>query len=878
MKDTVVVRDIRENSGGCDNTFAFRAGVACCRWVSFLLVVFGLTLFQPAPAITQPLDLSGLKFCIDAGHGGHNAANDRHVIPDAGTDFWESESNFQKAMRLDTLLQARGAWVILTRYTNDYPSDNEPSLTARWQLANANNVHWFHSIHSNATGWASNTTVNYTLMLVKENIATRQPAWPQAVTMSNIIGPAIYAKLRNSPRSTWTYLDYTFYGGTNGGFNLGVLNGLTMPGELSEGSFHDFFPETRRLMNNLYLKMESYALRNSFMQYFGVPADTLGIIAGIQSDIATGKLVNLSRVRLLPDNRVVLGDAYNNGFFMFDNLLPGAYTLRFETPGYSTDSMQVTVGTGATVFADRGLVSFASPSVLVTVPSDNDTAFSAASSIEVAFSKPMDTASVRSAFSITPPVPGRLLWNSSNTRVTFDPDQILAFYVDYVVRIDTTARSASGQSLDANGDGVPGDPLLLSFRTKYIDVFPPSLSYVIPASGTRLTAPSSVINMTFDEPLNQSTVTVANIVVVQLGGVAQLRTLEYAQENGQGGVTTYLTNGVLPGHAYRVGIKGLADLIGNALPTSTFQLWDFSVGSGAYTATILDSITATFPGFALSSLTADRTGADSVSVTGSSVRKLGLDAANTGSAAIRIQWDTTAALWLVRVPTDTSRPASRTQFGKENTLLRAYVYGDGSRSQMRLVVADSADVVPPGFSGHREVTRWIPVDWVGWRAVTWDLAVDTLGSGTGNGFLDSKLRFEGLEFSYVPGVSRPVTAVFVDQLELIDRTVTAVNDELSVVPAHFALHQNSPNPFNPSTRIRYDLGSPGMVSLILYDLLGREVVRLVEQHQDPGRHVIEWSPTRNGQASSGVYIARLSVTGENGARLFGGSIKLLLVK
>ena len=76
-------------------------------------------------------DLTGVKFCIDPGHGGNNAANDRHVIPDPGTDFWESESNFQKALRLDTLLKARGAWVILTRYTNDYPADDEPSLSAR---------------------------------------------------------------------------------------------------------------------------------------------------------------------------------------------------------------------------------------------------------------------------------------------------------------------------------------------------------------------------------------------------------------------------------------------------------------------------------------------------------------------------------------------------------------------------------------------------------------------------------------------------------------------------------------------------------------------------------------------------------------------------
>ncbi len=106
----------------------------------------------------QRADLSGLKFCIDPGHGGHSDATDRHVIPDPGINFYESESNFQKALLLESFLEARGAWVILTRYTNDYPTDAEPSLTARWTLANTNNVNWFHSIHSNATGGTNGGT------------------------------------------------------------------------------------------------------------------------------------------------------------------------------------------------------------------------------------------------------------------------------------------------------------------------------------------------------------------------------------------------------------------------------------------------------------------------------------------------------------------------------------------------------------------------------------------------------------------------------------------------------------------------------------------------------------------------------------------------
>ncbi|MBP1658122.1 MAG: hypothetical protein H6Q31_2723 [Bacteroidetes bacterium] len=840
------------------------------------LLAIGIML--PVKSGAQPADLSGLKFCIDPGHGGHNAANDRHLIPDVGTDFWESESNFQKAKRLDTLLTERGAWVILTRYTNDYPADNEPSLTARWELANANNVNWFHSIHSNATGSASNTTVNFTLMLVKEDITTRQAAWPEAVTMSNIMGPNFQAKLRNQPRSTWTYLDYTFYGGPNGGYNLGVLRGTAMPAELSEGSFHDYFPETRRLMNHLYCKMEAYALRNSFMQYYGVPADTLGIIAGIQTDIATGRLLNLSRVRLMPGDRLVTGDVYNNGFYMFDKVLPGSYMLRFETPGFTADSVEVTVETGATVFVDKNLISFGAPTILATSPVHNDTAYSAANNIDIAFSKPMDTASVRAAFSITPPVSGKLVWNATNSRVTFDPDGIFGFYVNYVVTIDTSAHSTFGETLDGNGDGVSGDPMILAFKTKYIDVFPPVASFFTPGSGARLTAPCSILNITFDELIKPATVVTTNFVVQRLGSTVQVRTVEYAEENGQGGVTMTLPNGVLPGYAYRAGFKGVSDLLGNSLPTSGFQTWDFSVSSGSYVTTVVDSLSEQAPGFRQPSLPAEMTGAESVAVSGSAVKKLSLDATNAGSAAVHVEWDTTATQWLVRIPTDTSRPSGQTTFRKEGTLLRAYVYGDASRAHIRLVVADSADTVPPGSAAHREATRWIPLEWVGWRAITWDLEADTLGSGTGNGSLEGQLRFDGIELAYVKSTSKPATTVYVDHLERIDRTVTAVKSEDPGIPAHFTLHQNSPNPFNPSTHLAYDLGSDGFVSLVIYDLLGRQVGQLVDEHQGAGRHSIEWDPSRSSSVSSGVYVARLSVTGENGSLLFGGSIKLLFLK
>ena len=82
-----------------------------------------------------------------------------------------------------------------------------------------------------------------------------------------------------------------------------------------------------------------------------------------------------------------------------------------------------------------------------------------------------------------------------------------------------------------------------------------------------------------------------------------------------------------------------------------------------------------------------------------------------------------------------------------------------------------------------------------------------------------------------------------------------VHDE-SIIPNEFALHQNFPNPFNPSTRISYALPVPADVSIIIYDVLGREVVTLVSESQTAGYKSVQWSGTdmRGHQVSAGMYM------------------------
>ena len=86
---------------------------------------------------------------------------------------------------------------------------------------------------------------------------------------------------------------------------------------------------------------------------------------------------------------------------------------------------------------------------------------------------------------------------------------------------------------------------------------------------------------------------------------------------------------------------------------------------------------------------------------------------------------------------------------------------------------------------------------------------------------------------------------------------TDVKEEnLELLPTSIELYQNYPNPFNPSTTIRYDIKEKGYVTLIIYDLLGRELATLVNGNKEEGRYTANFNAS---SLPSGVYIYTLRV-------------------
>ncbi len=105
-------------------------------------------------------------------------------------------------------------------------------------------------------------------------------------------------------------------------------------------------------------------------------------------------------------------------------------------------------------------------------------------------------------------------------------------------------------------------------------------------------------------------------------------------------------------------------------------------------------------------------------------------------------------------------------------------------------------------------------------------------------------------------------------------TVGIQDGDPSNIPTSHTLSQNYPNPFNSGTEIRFALPTSGYVTLTVFDVLGREVTRLVDQDLGPGVESVSWDGTDAGGRSvpSGVYFYRLT-TGS-----FSENKKMVLLK
>ena len=123
---------------------------------------------------------------------------------------------------------------------------------------------------------------------------------------------------------------------------------------------------------------------------------------------------------------------------------------------------------------------------------------------------------------------------------------------------------------------------------------------------------------------------------------------------------------------------------------------------------------------------------------------------------------------------------------------------------------------------------------------------------------------DGIDTTKITGEDRKL---FIDRYEYL-----STKDE--GIPTEFALHENYPNPFNPTTTLRFDLPELSDMTLTIYNMLGQKVKTFNMQSTPAGYHSVTWDATNDlgEQVGAGVYLYQLQ------AKDFVKARKMVLLK
>ncbi len=199
--------------------------------------------------------------------------------------------------------------------------------------------------------------------------------------------------------------------------------------------------------------------------------------------------------------------------------------------------------------------------------------------------------------------------------------------------------------------------------------------------------------------------------------------------------------------------------------------------------------------------------------------------------------------------------------------------GDGSDQSMGMIIPSDGGFLLTGWLALSDtvVHLWlVRTDADG--DTLWTTTVGDTGMKAGIGLVEiAEGEYAVVGLTSPTGDDPPFNAWLV---RFGDPTAQSTTPAVARVPEAFALHANYPNPFNPSTTIGFDLPAAAVVTLTVYDILGREVRRLMNRQIGPGYHQAIWNGRTNDgrEVPTGIYIARL-VTPENTR-----SIKMVLLK
>ncbi len=555
------------------------------------------------PSATKA-DFSNVKIYINPGHGGFDS-DDRGMSNSLnetkkGYIFWESQSNLDKGLHLEKLLKGLKFQTMMSRTQNRTVDDR--NLNAIAEEASKWGADFMLSIHSNA-----GSPSNYVLQLFAGRTPgdlRNYPSQPDAETnkKSFDITTLMGNLMMGNEIATWSRTapviagDKTFAKDVMGWSNgYGVLRKLTVPGTISEGAMHDYFPETYRLTNMDYKHQEAWYFMKTFCHYYGNYQQTKGVIGGQVRDAYRKQTfpviqrirnsrdeqlpLNNTTVELLQNGTVIktyVTDTLYNGVFFFWDLEPGEYTVRVPEGKYDLhaakideqeshfykNELTVTVEADEITHVDMMMDAQRStpPSVISYEPqvADITDSVNVSTDIVLNFNWDMKVDETAAAFSISPQVDGTITWENSYRTLRFTPKTKFEKDTEYTVTLGTTACHP-----DANWTNNLQQEFTLKFRTKNRDNVALLESY--PSVGMQDVPLNPMFITIFDEQVDDF---MSSYKVVNAAGEEQSirkRSFDYNSDllAPNGSVQFELTDALLPNSDYRLIIgPGLTDIQG----------------------------------------------------------------------------------------------------------------------------------------------------------------------------------------------------------------------------------------------------------------------------------------------------------------------------
>ena len=631
-------------------------------------------------------------------------------------------------------------------------------LGERSDIANAWGADFYYSIHSDAAA-TNNTTVTLFGGWMENGTAIEKTP-----TGGKAFGEFLNPNLTNMMMqfactgTRGNFYDRYFYDRVDNHTNkypyLSVNRESNMASLLSEGGYHTIAEQQQLNINKEYKRLEALAAFQSILKYHDLQVPKQTFLAGIIANSENQTPIN--GVTITVDGKTYKTDTWesvfnlytknknliHNGFYMFEGLTAGeTYDVTFEAEGFDSVTKQVTIkegGQGETVdfvtVLDIEMTNNA-PAKVDGISIEDLENVTPINPLVITFSRNMDKATVEEAISINNNGEIALTWINDYT-LSIDISKLLPLW-SYRITIDgnVAKNSQTQQLLDGDGDGVEGGDYVINITMAEPDVTPAVVVSTYPAADeTAVYTQRPPIRIEFDEILNWNDDKHADfITVTDKDGNTYAGSATHAIVREASVLHFYLDEDLPLDKCFLVSVKGgVPDLSGNE--TSDFHFRFLSEYRTKTQSNVLfalegaDGFWAPNGSGSTSGLTDEGNSFETSTLAPNKV------VAGSGKLTYSFDPDFAGEAWQIReyTPTQSGVNANKSDC---DYVLTFWCYGDGSNNGISAMLRIN--------NSELKFTDPItPLDFRGWKLISWDFQNDTFQHFTGEATNMSQWRFD----------------------------------------------------------------------------------------------------------------------------------------